>query len=76
MRSRFKSDFPNYGVMALCVSDPRQDRDIYSGHIWGAGEFLSKVKNGKEFEGGLEKRKGKGGKRRKRMIKHTFMKLK
>ena len=33
-----------------------------------------KVKNREEFEGGLEKRKGKGGKRRKkkRVIKHTL----
>ena len=37
-----------------------KDRDIYSGH------FLSKVKNREEFEGGLEKRKRKGGKRRKK----------
>ena len=29
------------------------------------GEFLSKLKNREEYEGGLEKRKGKGGKRRK-----------
>ena len=36
------------------------DRDIYSGH------FLSKLKNRKEFEGGLEKRKGKGGKNKKK----------
>ena len=28
--------------------------------------FMSKVKNREEFEGGLEKRKGKGGKRRKK----------
>ena len=41
-------------------------RDIYSGHSppWGGG-FLSKVKNREEFEGGLEKRKGKGGKEEK-----------
>ena len=31
----------------------------------GGEEFLSKLKNREEFEGGLEKRKGKGGKRRK-----------
>ena len=42
----------------------------------GGEHFLSKLKNREEFVGGLEKRKGKGGKRRKRMIKHTFMKLK
>ena len=43
-------------------------RDIYSGH------FLSKVKNREEIEGGLEKRKGKGGKeeKMKRVIKHTL----
>ena len=35
-------------------------RDIYSGH------FLSKVKNREEIEGGLEKRKGKGGKEEKK----------
>ena len=29
-------------------------------------EFLSILKNREEFEGGLEKRKGKGGKRRKK----------
>ena len=29
--------------------------------------ILSKVKNREEFEGGLEKRKGKGGKRRKKV---------
>ena len=38
------------------------NRDIYSGH----SHFLSKLKNREEFEGGLEKRKGKGGKRRKK----------
>ena len=44
-------------------------RDIYSGHPppLGGGEFfLSKLKNREEFEGGLEKRKGKGWKRRKK----------
>ena len=46
------------------------DRDIYSGHF--PPPILSK--NGEEFEGGLEKRKGKGGKRRKKItvIKHTL----
>ena len=34
-------------------------RDIYSGHL------LFKFKNGEEFEGGPEKRKGKGEKKRK-----------
>jgi len=29
---------------------------------WGGEEFLSKLKNREEFKGGLEKRKGKGGK--------------
>ena len=44
-------------------------RDIYSGQ----GEFFVQIENMEEFEGGLEKRKGKGGKRRKkRMIKHTL----
>ena len=36
---------------------------------------MSKVKNREEFEGGLEKRKGKEGKRRKkkeRLIKYTL----
>ena len=32
----------------------------------GGGKFLSKVKNREEFEGGIEKRKEKGGKRRKK----------
>ena len=38
------------------------------------GEFLSKLKNGEEFEGGLERRKGKGVKeeKKKRVIKHTL----
>ena len=46
-----------------CLLITLQYRDIYSGHLppggWG---ILSKVKNREEFEGGLEKRKGKGGK--------------
>ena len=36
---------------------------------------MSKVKNREEFEGGLEKRKGKAGKeeeKKKRVIKHTL----
>ena len=41
-------------------------RDIYSAPLGGEEEFLSKLKNREEFEGGLEKRKGKGGKRRKK----------
>ena len=43
--------------------------DIYSGH----STILSKLKNREQFEG-LEKRKRKGGKRRKkkRVIKHTL----
>ena len=41
-------------------------RDIYSGHF----PFWSKLKNREEFEG-LEKRKGKGGKRRKKET-HTL----
>ena len=37
------------------------------------GEILSKLKNREEFKGGLEKRKGKGGKeKKKRVIKHTL----
>ena len=41
-----------------------QIRDIYSAHPppGGGEEFLSKLKNREEFGGGLEKRKGKGGK--------------
>ena len=39
-------------------------RDIHI--LWPWGEFFFKVKNREEFEGGLEKRKGKGGKRRKK----------
>ena len=37
-------------------------------------KFLSKLKNREEFEGGLEKRKGKGGgeEKRKRVIKYTL----
>ena len=44
-------------------------------HPPGGGGILSKVKNREKFEGGLEKRKGKGWKRRKkkkRVIKHTL----
>ena len=41
-------------------------RDIYSGHLpppaLGGWEFLFRLKNREEFEGGLEKRKGKEGK--------------
>ena len=45
------------GIYILAISPPP-----------GGGEkFLSKLKNREEFEGGLhEKRKGKGGKRRKK----------
>ena len=44
------------GIYILAISPPP-----------GGGEFLSKMKNREEFEGGLhEKRKGKGGKRRKK----------
>ena len=50
--------------------------EIYSGHSppWEGGNFLSKLKNREEFEGGLEKKKGKGGKKekKKRVIKHTL----
>ena len=39
---------------------------IYSGQSPpGGGGFLSKLKNRKEFEGGLEKRKGKEEKKEK-----------
>ena len=43
-------------------------RDIYSGHPphHGMGEILSKLKNREEFEGGLEKKEGKRGERRKK----------
>ena len=49
----------NYIMQPEC-----QSMDIYSGHFppWGGG--LSKVKNGEEFEGGLEKRKGKEEKKK------------
>ena len=49
-----------------------ESRDIYSGYflpppLGEGGNFLSKLKNRDEFEGGLlEERKGKGGKRRKK----------
>jgi len=39
------------------------------------GEFLSKLKNREGFEGGLEKRKGKGGKRRKKKSDKTHVKI-
>ena len=39
---------------------------IYILAIPPPGKILSKVKNREEFEGRLEKRKGKGGKRRKK----------
>ena len=41
--------------------------------FWGGGKFLPQLKN-MEFEGGLEKRKGKGGKEenKERVIKHTL----
>ena len=44
-------------------------RDIYSDHFpppLGGGDFWPKLRNREEFEGGLEKRKGNGGKRRKK----------
>ena len=48
-----------------------QNRDIYSGL---RGLFFSKLKTREEFEGGHEKRKGKGGKgeKKKRVIKNTL----
>ena len=45
-----------------------QSRDIYSGY---SGNFLSQLKNREEFEGGLEKRKGKE-ENKERVIKHTL----
>ena len=60
------------------MDNGEKHRDIYSGHpppLGGGGEeFLSKLKNREEFKGGLEKRKGKGGKKKtkKRVIKHTL----
>ena len=48
---------------------------LISPPLWVGEQFLSKLKNREEFDGGLhEKRKGKGGKRRKkkRMIKHML----
>ena len=38
---------------------------IKSPGIYILGKFLSKMKNREEFEVGLEKRKGKGGRRKK-----------
>ena len=38
-------------------------------------QCLSKVKNRDEFEGGLEKRKGKGGTRRKKKSDKTHVKI-
>ena len=45
---------------------------LFQGYIFWP--FLSKLKNREEFEGGLEKRKGKGETRikKKRVIKHMF----
>ena len=44
---------------------------FFQGYIFWP--FLSKVKNREKFEGGLEKRKGKGAERiKKRVIKHTL----
>ena len=39
---------------------------------WGVGEIFFKLDNREEYDGGLEKRKGKGGKRRKKTIKHAL----
>ena len=51
------------------TTDTQKDRDIYSGHfppLGGGGQFLSKLKNREEFEGGLhEKRKAKEEERKK-----------
>ena len=43
------------GIYFLAISPPG-----------GEGKFLSLLKKREEFEGGLEKRKGKGGKSRKK----------
>ena len=57
------------------VREARQD-NIYSGHFPPGGKFLSTVKNGEEFKGGIEKRKEKGGKRRnKEMSDKTHVKI-
>ena len=58
-------DMWSHGEVAFPMMSGRQGRDIYSGHFPPGGKYLSTVKNGAEFKGGLEKRKGKGGKRRK-----------
>ena len=52
-------------------------RDIYSGHPppLGGGAFLSNVKNREEFEGGLEKRKGKEGEKKKSDKTHVKIPL-
>ena len=43
------------------------------GILEGGGGFLSKLKNREELEGGLhKKRKGKGKKRKKRVIKYLY----
>ena len=41
----------------------------------GRGGFLSKVKYREEFEGGLEKRKGKGGKEKKEKSDKIHVKI-
>ena len=41
-------------------------RDIYSAPLGGGGGIFVQIGNREEFEGGLEKRKGKGRKRRKK----------
>ena len=46
---------------------------IRHGYIFWGRKFFVQLKNREEFEGGLEKRKGKGGKirkKKKRVIKH------
>ena len=62
-----------FPVSGLMIWMPRRDlttspklvtRDIYSGYFPLGGKFVSKLKNREEFEGGFEKRKGKGEKRK------------
>ena len=64
---------PHYCRKQYRISE--RDRDIYSGHSpppHGGRKFLSKVKNREGIEGGIEKRKGKEEKKKKRVIKHRL----
>ena len=60
----------------MFVSIRRGFNIIYSHHSPHPGrrKFLSKLKNKEEFEGGHEKGKGKGGKRRKKEKSDNFFK--